>query len=430
MYLRDGTMKLDRPHHDTLRVAAPAAFLLALAANGAAQATYVVDDDPGPGVDFGDLPPAVAAAGPFDTILVRDGTYSSTTVEQGLRILGEGSTSAWIFHDLTVRDVPSGQLVVIAGLRVANDVAVESCDGVVVLEDVRCDGLEVDASFDVRLQRFVAWNPGFGRTNRVVGSRLEAVDSELRGRTGWDGDCAIGDDGELGVEALASFVHVAAAAVRGGKGGYCNESVLGCCPGVASTGGPGLEALDSTVVLSGTAFGDGVFGGDGGETWRIWQAAECPCGADGAGLVVQASAHGASTVRTSNVQVLGNPAETIGAGVDAVAAAGDPVLLLGSAVAPGQPLPFSIYGTPGERIELQFGRSAVRVPVAGSTVERLTSAERRVALGSMPPSGVLSSALSVPASWPAGTVFFLQVRLTEPTAGTSRMSNSAPFVVR
>jgi hypothetical protein len=407
-------------------------FALSFVATGlaSAQTTWVVDDDPGPGVDFTDLPPAVAAAGIWDTIVVRDGLYSSTVVDRGVRIVGEGASASWILWDLTVRDVPAGQLVVIAGLRISDDLDVERCDGLVVLEDVRADDVDVDASFDVRMHRVTAWNPGLGDANRFVGSRVEAVDCLFQGHTGYDGDCDQGDDGELGLETVASFVHLAASAARGGAGGYCNESVLGCCPGTASTGGPGLEAFDSQLVLTGAGFGHGVFGGDGGRTWRIWQSAECPCGDRGPGLSADGAPANLPSLRTSDVTISGDPAQSIGASVSVTAATGDPVMLLGGPVRAGQPLLVTIHGAPGERVQLEFGRNAVQRPVVGSPIDQLTSAERRAGLGNVPPGGALQTALSVPAQWPTGIVFFMQARVTDPTTGATRMSNSVPFLVR
>ncbi|HKB15810.1 MAG TPA: hypothetical protein VKF62_07080 [Planctomycetota bacterium] len=59
------------------------------------QQTWVVDDNPGPGVDFTDIPPAIAAAADGDILLVQPGTYTHFTLSgKGLRILGSGATSS------------------------------------------------------------------------------------------------------------------------------------------------------------------------------------------------------------------------------------------------------------------------------------------------------------------------------------------------
>ena len=63
------------------------AFVTAAVAFGG-PATWLIDDDGGPGVAFTDLPAAVAAASDGDVLLVRPGTYSGfTTGGKSLRIL-------------------------------------------------------------------------------------------------------------------------------------------------------------------------------------------------------------------------------------------------------------------------------------------------------------------------------------------------------
>jgi len=402
-----------------------------LAPSALGQMTWIVDDTPGPGVDFNDLPPAVAASGPYDTLIVRPGNYSNTVVDHGLRIVGSGGSTTRVSSNLDVRGIPSNHIVVIAGLWVYDVVHVENCDGVVILEDVRMEQLRVDASFDVRLHRLDAWYAPLGQPHRIVGSRVEIVDSLIRGHIGSDQACAAGDDGELGLDVLASFVHIAGTQVRGGPGGYCNENPLGCCPSFdAADGGPGLDALDSRIILSGLGTGEGVYGGAGGQLWHIWQAPGCPCGDQGRGIFIDGTPSSQPVLRMSDVTVSGIPPLSTGATVAVTTATGDPVMTLGGPVLAGQPLLVEFYGTPGERIQLEFGRNAVRIPVPGSPIEQLCSAERRAQLGSMPPSGVLQIALNVPLNWPTGTVFFMQARLTEPTSGSVRMSNSTPFLVR
>jgi hypothetical protein len=289
----------------------------------------------------------------------------------------------------------------------------------------------VDASFDVRLHRLDAGHAPTGQPHRIVGSRVEIVDSSIRGHIGGDLSCAAGSDGELGLDVVASFVHLADTQVRGGAGGFCNENPVGCCPSfTAADGGPGLDALDSQIILSGLGTGAGVYGGAGGQLWHIWQAPGCPCGDQGRGILVDGTPSSQPVLRMSDVFVAGIPPLSTGSTVAVTNAAGDPVMTLGGPVFAGQPLLVKFYGTPGERIQLEFGRSAVRIPVAGSPVEQLCSAERRAQLGNMPPSGVLQIALNVPLSWPPGTVFFMQARLTDATSGSVRMSNSTPFLVR
>jgi hypothetical protein len=65
-------------------------FALLCAAPAIAQSVWIVDDGGGAGVDFTDIPAAVAAAGEGDLILVRDGFYSDFTIDaKSLTVLAD-----------------------------------------------------------------------------------------------------------------------------------------------------------------------------------------------------------------------------------------------------------------------------------------------------------------------------------------------------
>lgn len=53
-----------------------------LAASAAASSTYVVDDNPGPGVDFNSIQSAIAAVAPGDVLIVRPGNYGAITLDK------------------------------------------------------------------------------------------------------------------------------------------------------------------------------------------------------------------------------------------------------------------------------------------------------------------------------------------------------------
>jgi len=75
-------------------------FAALLASVASAQTTWIVDDNPGPGVHFTSLPAAVAAAASGDTLLVAPGNYAPFHVSgKALSILGDG-------HATTVIDGP------------------------------------------------------------------------------------------------------------------------------------------------------------------------------------------------------------------------------------------------------------------------------------------------------------------------------------
>ncbi|MCI0585418.1 MAG: hypothetical protein L0323_01095 [Planctomycetes bacterium] len=63
------------------------------------QNIWVVDDNGGPGVNFTDIPPAIAAASDGDVLLVQPGTYSHFVLSgKGLRILGAGAANTTIVN--------------------------------------------------------------------------------------------------------------------------------------------------------------------------------------------------------------------------------------------------------------------------------------------------------------------------------------------
>jgi hypothetical protein len=128
------------------------------------QQTWWVNCNGGPGVDFTDLPPAVAAASPGDTILVYSdytqqpwcqSSYTAPVIDKGVRI--EGFTIfappppttqttypsyAPVSGLLTVSDVPVGEQVVLSNLRfwypavlgTPSGCSISDCDGRVLIE--------------------------------------------------------------------------------------------------------------------------------------------------------------------------------------------------------------------------------------------------------------------------------------------------------
>src|SRR5262245_57101965 len=85
-----------------------------LIASRALATTYVVDVHGGPGVDFTDLPAAVAAAQPGDVLRVMPGSYSPFTSAEGITILGYGGPT--VNGELAVALLPPGPPFVLAGV--------------------------------------------------------------------------------------------------------------------------------------------------------------------------------------------------------------------------------------------------------------------------------------------------------------------------
>jgi hypothetical protein len=88
-----------------------------LAGSAASQRTWIVDQQNGPGTNFTNLAPAIAAAARGDRIQVRKGTYFGANVGKALTIVGEDGVL--IQGDtLTVQGLPAGHQVVLSGLSV------------------------------------------------------------------------------------------------------------------------------------------------------------------------------------------------------------------------------------------------------------------------------------------------------------------------
>lgn len=71
------------------------------------------------GGDFRDLQPAVDAAGDGDTLVVRDGVYSTFfAIDKGLSVVAERGATPEVLGTVVVRDLSAGKEFVLSGLRV------------------------------------------------------------------------------------------------------------------------------------------------------------------------------------------------------------------------------------------------------------------------------------------------------------------------
>lgn len=219
------------------------------AASLAAQRTWVVDLVAGPGVDFTDIPPAVAAAAAGDRIVVRGSTvlaptYSSFVVGKSLDIEATQGASVDFFR---VENLTSGMFVTVAGLRcrpqptfLTQDecVMVRNCAGAVTFRNLTITPVPADVygSFYVRDSRAVA-----------------IQDCHISGRS---------QGLFTGGQALAverSGVSIANSTLAGGNGGGSASSAVGL------PGGQGLAVDGGSVFVTGST----VSGGDGGLGW-VW----------------------------------------------------------------------------------------------------------------------------------------------------------------
>lgn len=125
--------------------------LAALCSPLAAQTTWIVDARGGTGTSFTDLPPAIAAASPGDTLLIRASgstPYTGAVIDKGLRLLGEAGA---LLGTTRVANLPTGQTLVCHGLTFVDPpypppslgslptrvpaLEVDTCSGPVLLED-------------------------------------------------------------------------------------------------------------------------------------------------------------------------------------------------------------------------------------------------------------------------------------------------------
>lgn len=192
------------------------AAMLLFASALVGQRTWVVHCTPGPGVDYPDIPPAVAAAAPGDTILVISDAscthlrFTAPVIDKPLRLIGAGPFTANIVVGvLEVRNIPAGQQVLLANLQVQippftppaappppHGIWIHDCQGAVHLQNVATFpyGLVnaiaqfVDCA-RITLHSCLLYAPGSGSTNSlpppecsVLFRRCNAtiVDSEFR----------------------------------------------------------------------------------------------------------------------------------------------------------------------------------------------------------------------------------------------------------
>lgn len=385
---------------------------LGLTTGAEAQTTWFVDDDGGPGVDFTDIQSAVFVAQPGDLIQVSAGVYPGFVVRKSLRILGESGAN--VASSVQLLLVPGPLPMVLSGLGLQR-LELTACAATVALIDLTLsDDLVVRSCPDVRASDLRSGTSGSQLDVRA--SRLELARSTLTGRAGARG-AACGDAGQVGDTAIVhqdSTLHICLTELVGGRGGDAHTT--GCISTCANVGGQGGDALNgalSRVVLT----GDGatpIGGGAGG--------AGCPFGSSAGFSYVQVG----GSVRSSGYAFMSG----IGVvGVVHESPVRDPSLALEGVPRPGAMVDVTVRGRAGELVTLELGRAPVVVPRLDSAIEQLVTAGRTLALGALPSSGELRVSLQIPASWPRGTLFWMQASMTD-TATSSQLSNSVALLVR
>ncbi|MCZ6598493.1 MAG: hypothetical protein O7B99_12695 [Planctomycetota bacterium] len=250
-------MKLISSALASLLVAAPAVAQVRL---------WVVDDDPGPSVDFTDIQPAVDAAADGDTILVRDGVYSGFVFfSKGLSVVGELGASVVIQDgQIGIHNLAPDQTVLLQNLEVqgwlppgsptaAPALALTNDEGPVRVEDSRF--LPQTTALPGPSPTPLGGGASTFNCDSVTFERCELV----------AGTFALGDSlGRDGLSVTQSEVYLYDCDVTGGPGlaGPCHPM---CFPSL--TGGDGASVTLGFLFASGTTFtgGPGLSGcGQGG----------------------------------------------------------------------------------------------------------------------------------------------------------------------
>jgi len=304
----------------------------------------VVDDVPGPGVDFDQIYLAVDAAHEGDTILVKAGSYIATEIDgKSLVVTAEVGEDVFVSTEIVVRNLAANQSVLVRGIDITpngvqSGLRVEDSQGPVWLEDMRVRdsyiptavlaGIEVRNSTDVTVVR-----------STLAGNRA------VVGVT----------DAGPGLLAVNSDVSVFECELSGGIGSSSPWGEAQAGPGARVEGGR-LYAAGSSLLGGSGGSGSGPFG--------------CGDGVDGAAGLLLAS--GSPTARRLDCDVRGGapgtttppcvpgnagPVESVLSGsscVDPFSARG---LTIGGPVRTGQPLVATVRGAPGDRVFLSVSPS-------------------------------------------------------------------------
>jgi hypothetical protein len=353
----------------------------------------VVDDLPGPGVDFTSIQAAVNAAGPTDVIRVRPGSYSAFAIDgKSVSLMADAGT-ATASGESEIRNLASHQRVSIRGLDFDSDI------GTALVAFSNAGSLWLDAC-DVT----TSGPPIFTINDGVqFSSCASVVLSECEIRSGVGGFFA---GGGTGLRAFASTVHLYDCLVVGG-------TVTEQLPG-----SPGIGLSNSTLFASGCTV-QGGSGGKGATNPSIF--VPCTNGATGGpGLQAATTGGGSSLARLLDCELLGGPGGAAGGptcsagapGPDSTTGPGATITDLGltwparryditSPVFSGSSGKIHLRGTPGELSWAVFSVETSPLyfaPFQGTLA--LGGAPIYVYAGAIPPSGTLT--LNVGITLPAG----------------------------
>jgi len=373
--------------------------------------TWIVDQANGPGTNFTDIPPAIAAAVPGDVLIVRTGTYSPFTLQHGLTILGQ-STSVKTSGGIVLSGVPEGETAVLYNVEPLlswNPIVISGCRGTVSLQRVDCRIL-VDGSRDVRIRDVTSgFATGVGLS--IVDSRVQIAGSSLRGGNGAHADCGIA--AEDGSPALwcngASTVHFAGSFAWGGLGGNGYSAPLCWPPTPAGNPGTGILAQGNGSALQLILAGPGQLSSGGGYSYA---------GQFFTGV----------SAWSSGMTFVGLP-PYLGGGTLNYLPTVEPTLEMTGTPVPGGMVWLRLRAQPGANARLNVGYSALVQATPGVLVENLLLKARSYDRGTVPASGIIDTGWSFQPSAPAGKLLIFQARIVDPANGIVQRSNSIEAVI-
>jgi len=394
------------------RIACALALFLLPAVSSAG--VLVVDASGGPGSDFTAIQPAVNAASPGDTILVRAGDYGPFfTLGKGLSLIADTGAAVTVHGEPLLQTVPAGETLLVRGIDFEQlgtpsgfgVLTLFGNDGAVWIED--CSVTTAPAETDQ------PWAALYIEDC----AQVTVVRSTLVGRPGWD---SFGGGGVLtpgGIRAVDSVVHV-------------QDSHLeaeGPLPGGwYFHGGTGLVATDSQVTAEGCV----LRGGDGSDG----DSFTCTGAKGGHAVFVQGP--GASFVGKDNSYEPG--AGGVGFGACPVGTPGVEVwpfngavaselptvarsLSIDSPVREGQSFTLSLQGQPFEPVLLLVGDEPGSTPYPAYAGTLLVGGSflSLIPFGAVDGAGQLSLVLVMPSLPPAADAFDLYVQSVFLDSGTS-----------
>lgn len=418
------------------RTLAVVGFLLFSSTVRAAQSTFIVDDDGGPGANFTTITQAVAAASNGDRIVVYDGTYSGFVLSEGVTILAQGLPR--IVSSVSVSSVPAGQTAVISGFRLefsGGQLSVTQCEGTVVVDQCRVSGsspfgvstlVDIVNADDVRFHRTKvvpaqSATAGYSAM-RVSNSRVELSSCELVGGKG--ASSAVNPRrGGTGLECLSgSRVHVALTKVTGGRGGDGDYHWF-------TNGGSGGDAVRasgaSVVVIAGNA-STPITGGAIGDPDAFSNSNNPTPGLGFSGCLSCSLRYSGSPI----VNAYGSPS-VAQSGSLTIPVPEDPTLELVGNPSSDENVELIVHGAPGQNARLQQGDEPRRIADALSVIESLNNRIRLHPLGAIGAQGDARYPATIGAALPLGwTRFFQGYQIDPSSGGLDERTNSVIVVVR